>query len=532
MQMLAGLGPALAPDGLPAEFPRIKLTPQCFQLRRLFRYGEDWYVSPNEEPPPSGEGKGSVDKSLGLKGFAAPRVLWQSDLKTSTGKPRKAKVLAPEKTIRKGEPIPWAEQQRAAQEREFDKGKIKMAVPPVVAGRGDARRAYKRPVLRIDGRRVPDKGKVVEQLEAGPVWWRSSRKTKDGRKPEPLVLEPLTADQLSAIEFQLWLEKTYPNPVDRLRYLVDTWKALVIVNHSGGKDSQAMYLHLTRDLGIPHDQIRVVHADLPGADWPGTLDHVERYTDHDVKVVRAQFKDGAVKELYDYVMKRGKFPSAQQRYCTSELKTSPINAWIRQALCELNGMKKPCDLDKPGKRRVVISAMGMRAEESDNRAGLSEWELNVGESTAGRAWFEYLPIHRWKTPQVFRTIKRYGQEPFWIYGRTPAARRRLIEAGSVDARGNAVPMQRMSCVFCIMGSLRDIGVASRIGPQSIAEEICKIEDETGFTFKKGISFPQLITSGEAQVEKGRAALRAQAGRRGKRHLKVLSSALDRQGPCR
>ena len=39
------------------------------------------------------------------------------------------------------------------------------------------------------------------------------------------------------------------------------------------------------ELGIPHDQIRVVHADLPGADWPGTLDHVKRTTDHDVKVV-------------------------------------------------------------------------------------------------------------------------------------------------------------------------------------------------------------------------------------------------------
>lgn len=531
MQMIAGLGPALAPDGLPADFPRVKLSPRCFQFRRILDYRGSWYVSPNEEPRPGGEGKGAIDRKLGLKGFAAPRLLWQSSIPTAGGKTRKPKVIVPQPTYRKGEPIPWREQLRSARERDFDKGRVKMSVDPITAGTGGARRAYKRPVLRIDGKRTPDKGKVIKQLEDGPVWWRSTAKLKSGDAPEPLVLNPLTGDQINAIEFQLWLEENYPDPGKRFQYLIHKWKALVIVNHSGGKDSQAMYLHLTRDLGVPHDQIRVVHADLPGADWPGTLDHVKRVVDHDVKVVRAQFKDGAIKELYDYVMRRGKFPSAQQRYCTSDLKTSPINAWIRQALCELNGLKKPCDLDKPGARRVVISAMGMRAEESDNRAGLAEWELNVGESTAGRAWFEFLPIHRWSTAQVFRMIKRHGQEPFWIYGRTPAARRRLKEAGSVDERGNPVPMQRMSCVFCIMGSLRDIGVASKIGPAGIAETICDIEQETGHTFKKDLTFPQLQAKGAAAVRAGMAGLRRQSGRRSKR-LRVLSSALDRKGPCR
>ena len=427
----------------------------------------------------------------------------------------------------KGKLVPQAKQKEAA------------GPNPIRAGRGPSLRWYKRRTNRIKGATVPDKGKAVKQLEGGPVWWQSKQPVKGGGLTDPRRLDPISDEQVSAIEFQLWLEKHHPDPVERLLYLVREWKALVIVNHSGGKDSQAMYLHLTRDLGVPHDQIKVVHADLPGADWPGTLEHVQANVDHDVEVVRAKFSDGAVKELYDYVLHRGKFPSSQQRYCTSDLKTTPINAWIRQALCEVNGLEKPCKVD-PGGRRVVVSAMGMRAQESDNRAGLAEWELNVGESVAGRVWLEYLPIHRWKTPQVFRQIKRHGQDPFWIYGRTPAHRRRLLEAGSVDDRGNAVPMQRMSCVFCILGSLRDAGVASRIGPQAIAEKICKTEIETGHTFKHGFTMPQIISKGQAAVAAASESLYAKLERerkKGKRgggrvRLDILSAAKDRRGPCK
>jgi 3'-phosphoadenosine 5'-phosphosulfate sulfotransferase (PAPS reductase)/FAD synthetase len=476
-------------------------------------------VFPNEEPPPAGDGEGGIVRAMGLDGFANPRLLWQSRYPTARGELRKPATIVPvAANVRKtGAPIPEAKQRKAA------------GPNPISYGSGSAKRWYKRPTLRIQGEKVPDRGEPVRQLRTGAVWWQSKRARKDGSLPEPRLLEPLTSEQVRAIEFQHWLEKHYPDPVKRFLYLVREWDALVIVNHSGGKDSQAMYLHLTRDLGVPHGQIRVVHADLPGADWPGTLEHVQGSVDHDVKVVRAKFSSGAIKELYDYVLRRGKFPSAQQRYCTSDLKTTPINAWIKQALCELNGLKKPCDIP-PGAHRVVISAMGMRAQESDNRAGLSPWELNVGQSIAGRVWLEYLPIHRWKTAQVFRQIKRFGQEPFWIYGRTPAHRRRLLEAGSVDERGNAVPMQRMSCVFCIMGSLRDLGVASKIGPPEIARRICKTEIETGHTFRHGVEFPELIRRGEAAVTAGRKGLERKAGRTRVR-LDVLTQARAREGPC-
>ena len=44
--------------------------------------------------------------------------------------------------------------------------------------------------------------------------------------------------------------------------------ALVAVNHSDGKDSQAMTILLSRI--VPREQLLVVHAPLGEVEWPGT----------------------------------------------------------------------------------------------------------------------------------------------------------------------------------------------------------------------------------------------------------------------
>ena len=49
--------------------------------------------------------------------------------------------------------------------------------------------------------------------------------------------------------------------------------ALVAVNHSGGKDSQAMSILLSRI--VPRTQLVVVHAPLGEVEWPGTIEHIE-----------------------------------------------------------------------------------------------------------------------------------------------------------------------------------------------------------------------------------------------------------------
>jgi predicted PP-loop superfamily ATPase len=49
--------------------------------------------------------------------------------------------------------------------------------------------------------------------------------------------------------------------------------AMFIVNHSGGKDSQAMFLKLKRL--VPAAQLIVIHAVLPEVEWDGVPEHID-----------------------------------------------------------------------------------------------------------------------------------------------------------------------------------------------------------------------------------------------------------------
>ena len=118
-------------------------------------------------------------------------------------------------------------------------------------------------------------------------------------------------------------------------------KALFVVNHSGGKDSQAMMIKI-REL-VPHDQIVVIHAELPGVDWPGTMEHAkESAGEFPFVAVRA------VKTFFEMVERRGMWPSPKYRQCTSDLKRGPIEKAIR------NYVK---DLDN----KLIVNCVGIRA---------------------------------------------------------------------------------------------------------------------------------------------------------------------------
>ena len=60
---------------------------------------------------------------------------------------------------------------------------------------------------------------------------------------------------------------------------------LFVVNHSGGKDSQAMFAKVAAL--VPADQIVVIHAVLPEVEWEGVVDHI-RATIGDAKLLFAQ----------------------------------------------------------------------------------------------------------------------------------------------------------------------------------------------------------------------------------------------------
>jgi hypothetical protein len=74
-------------------------------------------------------------------------------------------------------------------------------------------------------------------------------------------------------------------------------------------------------------------------------------------------------------------------------------------------------------------------------------------------WFEWLPIHELKRRPGLRHDRGAGQEPHWAY-----------------AAGN----ERLSCVFCIMGSARDLANGAKHRPDLLAKYV-EIEQRTGYT---------------------------------------------------
>lgn len=224
--------------------------------------------------------------------------------------------------------------------------------------------------------------------------------------------------------------------------------ALVVVNHSGGKDSQAAYAVISRL--VPADQLVVLHADLGEVEWTGVKDHIAATISSPLYVCQAIWRDGRGKTLLDAIEARGKWPSSAARYCTSDLKRTPCEKEIRR-------------LSKETGRTKIVSVFGFRAEESAARAKRPTWSLNKKGSVAGREWYDFNPIHDLSTAEVFEIIAAAGQEPHAAY-----------------ADGN----ERLSCVFCVFGCAGDLAHGARKRPDLFRRYV-ELERKMGHTFKSG-----------------------------------------------
>ena len=218
--------------------------------------------------------------------------------------------------------------------------------------------------------------------------------------------------------------------------------ALFVVNHSGGKDSQAMLVKVRSF--VPDKNILVLHADLPGVDWAGTEDHVRATSKGlEVRVVTA------VKTFFEMVERRGMWPSPKYRQCTSDLKRGPLEKGIRHYLKE-----------NPRFKGLVVSCVGIRAEESVSRRKADPFKYSAKNSKAGREWYDWLPIFEMKIGEVFSTIAEAGEDPHWAY-----------KAG----------MSRLSCCFCIMSSKSDLKRAAELNP-GLYKEYVDLEKKIDHSF--------------------------------------------------
>jgi 3'-phosphoadenosine 5'-phosphosulfate sulfotransferase (PAPS reductase)/FAD synthetase len=217
--------------------------------------------------------------------------------------------------------------------------------------------------------------------------------------------------------------------------------AIFFVSHSGGKDSQAQMIHISRY--VPAAQIVVVHSHLAGVEWEGTEDHIRNTIgNHKLHVVNTK------KTFMEMVEARGMFPSTQFRQCTSDLKTGPIAKFINATMSELGAT-------------IGVNCTGIRALESNNRAKMNPFSINkklTGKGTK-KTVYNWMPIFDWTERDVFACIADAGQKPHWAYSQG---------------------MSRLSCCFCIMSSKSDLRVSANHN-QQILEDISSLEKKIGHT---------------------------------------------------
>lgn len=234
-----------------------------------------------------------------------------------------------------------------------------------------------------------------------------------------------------------------------------------MVNSSGGKDSQTALRFVIQECdrqGVDRARIVVSHQCLGRMEWPGTRGLVESHAVHyglRIEVSRYRDRHGTEGSLLDYVRRRGKWPSSQQRYCTSDFKRSPGG----RVLVKLSR-------EAPGR---ILNVYGFRSEESPARAKKTPFAINSRFSSSSRDVWDWLPIHDWSAADVWEDIRSSGVPYHPAY-----------DSG----------MPRLSCCFCIFAPRAALIIAGRAN-RSLLDEYCAVEAEIGHTFKNGQSIAEI-----------------------------------------
>lgn len=235
-----------------------------------------------------------------------------------------------------------------------------------------------------------------------------------------------------------------------------TWAHVVGI--SGGKDSTAAYL-TALERGFPFE----AYAADTGNEHPWTVEAIQTLGDRSggppVKMIRADFApamkrkaerlperwsalgidDAVIRAAVDILAHptgnpfldlcalKGRFPSAQARFCTEEIKVFPFQRQVYEPLLI--------------KDRTVVSWQGVRAGESPARALLKP--LQELHAERGRL-FAYRPLHGLSVDDVFAIHRRHGVKPNPLY---------------------AEGLSRVGCFPCVMCRKHELALIVRRYPE-------------------------------------------------------------------
>lgn len=252
---------------------------------------------------------------------------------------------------------------------------------------------------------------------------------------------------------------------------------VILVNISGGKDSQVTLDEAVRvaDAAGVRERIVAVFCDLGDDDeWPGTRELAAEHAAHyrvRFEIVQREIagEDGErqPQSLLEHIEKRGMWPDAARRYCTSDLKRAPVYRLLTRLTQEL----REHDL-----RQVrILNVMGMRAQESPKRRLMVQFSHDDRASNGRRHVDEWLPIHGFTVGQVWARIAEAGTRPHPVY-----------------AKG----MPRLSCRFCVLASRSALILAAQLDPEG-AQRRADLEVRMGHDFRQGLPMRAIIAAARA-----------------------------------
>lgn len=263
---------------------------------------------------------------------------------------------------------------------------------------------------------------------------------------------------------------------------------------SGGKDSDAMI----ETLAANNFEIEgLIHADLGEMEWHESIVQCGKCSfksNVPLHIVKRSDEKGLLEHIRDRKDKTGShfWPSTAIRYCTSDLKRDPINKFLRN-----------CGHD------FIISAEGIRADESPTRSKYPVIQIREKISstlykgmTVEEAINSYVPGKR--LALTWFPVFNFDISEVWA---TKYMSEALLEKARQEYKDTCqVPLwwafhpayvygnDRVSCVFCIMGSMNDLKNGAIHRPE-LLKTLIELEREGDSTFKKGWSLSELIKTG-------------------------------------
>ncbi|RKS78597.1 3'-phosphoadenosine 5'-phosphosulfate sulfotransferase (PAPS reductase)/FAD synthetase [Actinomadura pelletieri DSM 43383] len=256
---------------------------------------------------------------------------------------------------------------------------------------------------------------------------------------------------------------------------------ILLCNISGGKDSQAMLdvvVEATKNAGVG-DRVVTVFCDLGDEDeWPGTKQLAAEHAAHYCvrhEIVFRQVPDGAgamrQQGLTEHIESRRqqKWPDKARRFCTSDMKRAPVHKLMTRLVAEKRA------LGIIGRRVRILNIMGMRAEESIDRAAMVPYRNDARASNkTKREVDEWLPLLDWKVQQVWARLAKARTRIHPIYAVLP----------------------RLSCRFCVLAGRRHLVTAARLDPAG-ARRRAELEAAMEHQFRPDVSMAQILAEAEA-----------------------------------